>query len=107
MAATLRRLQVHTALRIPRPRVRRLSRLSHAKPYLAVLPARQQKAFKRNNLIVAKHSAQAAAVATPSTDLIPKPVTSVLNDLTPFKGLPSVGEAHASCQPSFTECKNP
>lgn len=59
----------------------------------ASVPRRQHKAAKRCSLIVARQeSAKAAAVATaPSTNLVPKPVTSVLSDLAPFKGLPSLG----------------
>ena len=48
----------------------------------------------------------AAAVAeAPRVDLVPKPVTSVLHDLTRFHGLPSLGTAHF-CLPEFASCFN-
>lgn len=50
---------------------------------------RQQKSLV---LAVSQPAAKSAAVASaPTVDMVPKPMTSVLQDLTSFKGLPSLG----------------
>lgn len=48
---------------------------------------------------------KAAAVAEPPrVDLVPKPVTSVLHDLTRFHGLPSLGKQSSALQPPTLSC---
>lgn len=50
-------------------------------------------------MAVSQPAANSAAVAAaPTVDMVPKPMTSVLQDLTSFKGLPSLGTLTALVQ---------
>ena len=68
---------------------------AHVKHGIAGLPTRRHK-LRSNNVTLASQISgvnAAAVTAPPSTELIPKPVTSVLHDLSAFQGLPSLGKA--------------
>ena len=66
-----------------------------------LLPSRCREARRQLNTAIlaqGKAAVSAAAVAeAPRVNLVPKPVTSVLNDLAPFLQLPSLGKQSLRC----------
>lgn len=88
--------QVRPSSHRANPASSKLPTFAHVASDQAFLPRRQphKKPNQQQSVTLASQNSAvkaAAVIAAPSTDLVPKPVTSVLHDLAPFKGLPSLG----------------
>lgn len=84
----------HSARPLCKASGRRLSVFSHAQRDLLLCHKHGQSKSLRSTVTLASQTANikaAAVTAGPSTELVPKPVTSVLHDFARFQGLPSIG----------------